>query len=781
MCGILGVIHRDPSARVDPDRLAAARDLMTHRGPDAAGLWTRPGVGLAHRRLAILDADHGQQPAVSPDDRWVLVYNGEVYNHAQLPKPTPERSEGSDRPPDTSHCDTDALFAHLIHHGPAGLNDLNGMFALALWDQTARGLLLARDRLGQKPLYWHANDDLLIFASELQPLLAYLDTRHPLDLPAIDQFFAHGYIRSPRTIFRGIHKLPPAHTLQLDASGGGWSWQVKRYWSLEPGDVPDDPDAAIDELETLLADAVKLRMISDVPLGTLLSGGIDSAIITSLAARVGSASPTAFTISFSESAQHDELPHARAVADSVGARLVVEQATHDGFAERLEDTAAAFGEPFGNFTMFPMHQLAAAARRELTVVLSGQGADELTAGYPGRYGWCNEPTATALTHHAPPIDDPAELVQRSSFLPWAGARSKMLSPELQHQATTDAAVPRDIAEHWSRWHSLGGDRLNRVLYADVMTNLPDYLVTIEERMTMRASLEARNPFLDHRVVRYLMSCPQSLKQRGGDHKWILRQLAHRHAPATAIDRPKQGFTPPLAHWLARHPQVIREHLAEADLMTGGLYNANYQKFLLAGQYPQQMTMPVFYSLVMAVWAKRYGQYVADWPAAPSQSPGMAISGLSATPVPAARPAPAPTPWHAALRARNPEATAAGRWFCQALGNLAPGSTVHIPHDPHAWHAHLAEANGHRTTADASHADAVICTTFAALDDALAGHGGPWLACIPTLAAEQPQIAARLQTIAARCSLQGAQGVTLSETHQLLIARGVSTAPVAKAA
>ncbi|MFK7788166.1 MAG: asparagine synthase (glutamine-hydrolyzing), partial [Phycisphaeraceae bacterium] len=491
MCGILGVVYRDAQQPIDEQRLATARDTLTHRGPDEAGLWRQPGVGFAHRRLSILDLKHGQQPWVADNEQQALVYNGEVYNYRELMRQAETNGETFN-----TTCDTELVFHTLAKQGEAGLDQLHGMFALGFYDHAERSLLLVRDRLGQKPLYWTDTGDALIFASELKAILSYTQAKCDLDAAAIEQFFTRGYVLSPRTIFQGIHKLPAGNRLKLDAKR--WKIEIKPWWDATPIPAEDigplNDDTVLDTLDELLSQSVADRLIADVPIGTLLSGGIDSSLITAMASKARSEPIKAFTIGFGDSPAHDETPFAKMVADQYNCDWHCEtiQQTQRDWLSELDDASRFYDEPFGNFTVTSQRTLSRLCREQLTVVLSGQGGDELSAGYPGRYNWVLQ-TEQAAAHdnaksqYAPPVDDVVQHLQRSSFLQWQGARAQMFSPSANVQMQAAGAPTEGIAPFWNRHASY--DRLGNVLYTDSKTNLADYLVCIEERASMSHSLE----------------------------------------------------------------------------------------------------------------------------------------------------------------------------------------------------------------------------------------------------------------------------------------------------
>lgn len=768
MCGILGLIYRDRDRMIEESRLAAARDTLIHRGPDEAGLWVRPGVGFAHRRLSILDLKNGQQPMISGDDRFALTYNGEIYNYRDLHKQYHERGLSFD-----TQCDTEVLFKAVNAFGANAIHDFNGMFAFGHWDNTKRTLLLARDRLGQKPLYWYRDDQQIVFASELKALLALLNSRFDLDPVAIDQFFTRGYILSPRTIFQQIHKLPAGCMLQLDADS--WQLEVKSYWDVEHAETVIDDDDAIDQLDELLTDAVRMRLISDVPIGCLLSGGIDSSLLTALACKARDEPVDAFSIGFTESEQLNELPYAEVVARHTGCRWHNKPMEAGDFAAALDDTTQYFDEPYGNFTMFSMRRLSQMARQALTVVISGQGGDELTAGYPGRYNWTQQTAAAAAIgqgrlQYATPVDDVIHHLRYSSFVPWPGGREHMLCPGLRDEIASHATPFDDIAPFWSKYDD--GRRLDRVLYSDVKTNLPDYLVCLEERMTMSCSLEARNPMLDHRVVQFLLNLPQRMKIRNGQNKWILRELAFRYVPREAIDRPKRGFTPPLQLWIQQNISVLQKHFRETETTAGRLYGERWQSFLAAGQYNSQTTMPVFYSLMMAMWARHYGQHVASWTV-----DGGKVAGSGSI---ASRQKHRPmdvnikqSPWNETYRRQTNEAVTLSRWFCQALNNFDGETKLHILGDEDGWYAHLARQCGLTVTNDESSTGWMVVGGDA-MDQAIASlpslAGGTLLLFVPFALQQQAQIQALIQKFNAAAPLAGFQTTQICPNTALFVGR-----------
>jgi len=665
MCGFVGMVFSDSSQLASEQCLRAAAHTLEHRGPDEAGDWIKPGVALAHQRLKILDLTHGQQPMVN--ERYALVYNGEVYNFQEL-KPTYEqRGLTFD-----TRCDTEVVFKAIASDGQDAVDQFNGMFAIAHWDNVERNLLLVRDRLGQKPLYWYADENCLAFASELKALLVLLDKQFELDPVALDQFFHRGYILSPRTIFKNIHKLPAGCRLSLDAKQ--WKWAVESYWDVQPQEVPASDDDVLDQLDELLNDAVRMRLISDVPIGCLLSGGIDSTLITAMASRATGQSIEAFSMGFDGHAGFSELKYAEMVANAHGCKWHHRKVVTDDFPTVLDEVTKYFDEPFANFAMFPMRRLAQLAREELTVVLSGQGGDELSAGYAGRYGWALESPPQGVRFTS--MDDLAMHLHHSSLIGWNKQRETLFSGKYKQFIESQTSAVEGIGGFWRRHAQF--DRLNNTLYTDVRTNLPDYLVCVEERMTMSTSLEARNPMLDWRVVNFMLSLPASLKVRGKQFKWLLLELARRYGPIEAVDRPKQGFTPPIRDWIVGSGEHLSGLFEQTDGDTQALYSNEWRQYLKAGQYETQFVMPVYFSAMLAKWMQNFGKYMKPVDVEQFFDSSAARST---------------TNWHRSLRGTDALLLAQGRLFRTLLDQMPKDEPVLIVGDDDGWYSRLAQQEG----------------------------------------------------------------------------------------
>jgi asparagine synthase (glutamine-hydrolysing) len=572
MCGIAGIWTESDDRTGLRERIAAMTDRLVHRGPDMGGAWIDPlgGVALGHRRLAIIDlSPAGQQPMTSRCGRYVITYNGEIYNYREL------RRELRD-PDDRSTSDTQVLLNAIARWGLDGaLDRLNGMYAFGLWDRQTRTLSLVTDRMGEKPLYYSAQGRDVVFASELKALRAHGGVASAIDDVAFAQYLTTGYVPAPRSIYRDVLKLEPGSvaTFRNGASRG----DVRRYWSPRiPGStrlVPQEPHEAMNTLESLLADSVRLRLRSDVPLGVFFSGGIDSTAVLAMARKAHSGRLTAFTVGFEEAA-YDEAPHARTIARHFDCEHVEGVLTSREALALIPDLPSIYDEPFGDASGVAACLLAAFARRHVTVALAGDGGDEMFGGYL-RYQWAHQlwplwgpfpaglrraasqairgsASAVSLVRAAHP--GLARVVTRlgrisgSLAAPDTTGLNRQLTAQgdgaalLAHPATLRAWEPTLTA-------GTADEMLEQLMWLDTTDYLPNDLLVKVDRATMAVGLEARLPFLDHRLVEWASALDMRLRLRDGVGKWVLKQWLHRHVPAAMLDRPKQGFALPVAEWL----------------------------------------------------------------------------------------------------------------------------------------------------------------------------------------------------------------------------------------
>jgi len=594
MCGLAGFITFAAETRTDDLVFATGQmtDAMSHRGPDDSGVWVDPaaGIALGHRRLSIIDLSaEGHQPMASADGRLMMVFNGEIYNFAEIRRELDalgHRFRG--------HSDTEVMLAAFREWGvEVATKRFNGMFAFAVWDKETRKLTLSRDRMGKKPLYYGWCGNHFLFASDLNSVSAHPRFSADLDEGALALYLRHGYIPAPYSIYRGFAKLPPGTLLSLDASNFSRARagaQPEPYWCARaaaeygcanPLDVT--PDEAVDELAGLLADAVGIRMIADVPLGAFLSGGIDSSLVVALMQARHSRPVKTFSIGFGEK-QFNEAVHARHVAEHLGTDHTEWYVTPADALNAIPLMPAIFDEPFADSSQIPTFLVSQLARRHVTVSLSGDGGDELFAGYSayftnrrswGRYSSVPWPLRMAgsqmlLTLKTDAWD--ALFTRLGPVMPSslsrsnAGTRLHRLARVLK-QRTAETAY-RNLMSVWdepglllngagepptpftdrTRRASLPGF-VERMMYLDTMTYLPDDILVKVDRASMAVSLESRCPLLDYRVYEFAWRLPVTMKIRDGRGKWPLRAILYRHVPPALVDRPKSGFAIPLGEWL----------------------------------------------------------------------------------------------------------------------------------------------------------------------------------------------------------------------------------------
>ncbi len=573
MCGICGHVRPGgaDTRSVDPGALAPLLALLAHRGPDQNSSWhdDQGRVALGHTRLAILDLDQrAGQPMHDPLTGNVLVFNGEIYNFRALRADLEKQGEVF-----RTTGDTEVLLALYRVHGRDCLPLLRGMFAFALWDASRRELFLARDRLGKKPLVYFDGPQGLVFASELRalrshPLCPSGGSVSGLDPEALDLYLSLGYVPAPKTILKGVAKLPPACCAVYDAQG----LRVWRWW-----DVDYRTKIAVTEAEALdlawaeLRESVRLRLESDVPLGLLLSGGVDSSLVAAVLADLCPGQDQAFNIGFDEK-KYNELPHAQVVARHLGLKL-----THEimpaATLEALPEVALRYGEPYADDSALPALFLARMAKKHITVALGGDGGDELALGYP-TYRHARVATAVqALLHLAPPPEATLRALTKGrshatralrEFLAanlWpetrpllrAEPRQRPLKARLYTPETSDrlARVHADWFLPWlNRSFDHAGNPVERMLYIDNATCLPDDLLVKMDIASMAASLEVRSPLLDHRLIELFATFPVALKVRGRETKYLLKKMAERVLPRYVLYRRKQGFDLPIREWMA---------------------------------------------------------------------------------------------------------------------------------------------------------------------------------------------------------------------------------------
>jgi asparagine synthase (glutamine-hydrolysing) len=596
MCGIAGILTFDPDDRVDVPRLRHMRDTIVHRGPDGSGLYVDGPVGLAHRRLAIVDVNRGQQPMSNEDGLINVVFNGEIYNHRDL-RPGLEARGHVYR----SHSDTETILHAYEEHGDRTPELLHGMFAFAIWDSTRQKLLLARDRLGIKPLYYAIIGKELLFASEIKSIIAVLPSAPQLDRSQLPEFLANGFVTGEHTLFTGIKRLLPGHILTWTAQAGV---ATRQYWR-----VPEDAEPtgqsfndASDALREQLFASVKRHLMSDVPLGVFLSGGVDSTALTAIASRLVPDKLKTFSVGFADR-DANELGYARQTADAIGTEhrdLVV---TPMEFFSSLPRLVWHEDEPIAFPSSVPLNAVSQLASEHVKVVLTGEGADELFLGYNryrvthwnarlGRAYWAMAPGAVrpmvrkAVAH----LPDRASRILNRTFLGFEpGLRHiylenfAVVGADRQRQLLKDPALAavdpyadalRDL-EHGE------SDLLNRMSRHDLRTYLHELLMK-QDQMSMAASIESRVPFLDDELVATVAAMPSSMKLRGWQTKALLRHAVRDLVPPAVLTRKKMGFPVPVGRWLAgQFSPMVDEFILSGRAQERGLFNPEAVKQMAA--------------------------------------------------------------------------------------------------------------------------------------------------------------------------------------------------------
>jgi asparagine synthase (glutamine-hydrolysing) len=657
MCGIAGMVSAAAGEKIEASMIHRMCQTIVHRGPDDEGLFVKDGAGLGMRRLSIIDLAGGQQPIFDEDRTVWIVFNGEIYNFPELCEELQKRGHQF-----YTRSDTEVIVHLYEEMGADCVRKLRGMFAFALYDERRGKLLLARDRLGKKPLHYALHGDRLLFGSEIKAILAAAPELAEVSSEGLLQYFYYGYISDPHTAFQRIHKLPPGHLLEF-ANG---EIKIRQYWDVpEYGTHPAmDEEECLEQLERRLQEAVRIRLISDVPLGALLSGGVDSSIIVALMARVSSAPVKTFSIGF-RAEQFNEAEHARLVAQRFGTdhhELVLEP----NLEETLTFLSGMLEEPFGDSSMLPTYFVSRMAREQVTVALSGDGGDELFAGYDryltamerrkfdrmprwlGRFyreqvhdrvpsGMYGKNLAWNATLN--PLD---RYLDGVSFFPALHRERSLFTREF----VNDALRLPDPLQQWRRYYdeAPAHDVLSRLMYLDIRTYLPADILAKVDRMSMATSLEVRVPMLDHEFLEWVVGLPVDWKFRTGTRKYILKKLAARLGiPRELLDRRKQGFQMPLVEWMRSEmkDQFLRV-LLEPRTLQRGYFKPEAVRSLVDehARGRRNRSGLLWRMLVLELWHRNFLESRTDWtgnkqsPQIPARENGQSSSvvGAGAQPV-----------------------------------------------------------------------------------------------------------------------------------------------------
>ena len=598
MCGIIGIINSDRGKPAEEATARAMAAAIIHRGPDDEGFYFRRNVALGMRRLSIIDLATGHQPISNEDGTVWVVFNGEIYNYPELRRMLIEKGHTL-----RTHSDTEVIVHLYEDYGDDLIQHLNGMFAFALWDEKRERLLIARDRMGEKPLYFtQLPDKTFIFGSELKAVVAHPGVGRRVNHLALRKYLQYEFVPSPHTMIEGVHKLPPAHRLVLENG----SLRTDRYWKLsyEGERISMSDDEAAEELTRRLRESVRMRLISDVPLGVLLSGGIDSSTVAALACETARDRVKTFSIAFEEKS-FDESSYARLVANHLGTQHFEKRFTEKEMLDIVPEIPRLLDEPLGDASLIPTFLVSQFTREHVTVALGGDGGDELLAGYPtyvahrfaGYYRSIPkiirerliEPVVARLPVSTDNLsfDFKAKRFVQGAALPlgtrhtvWMGSydsehQRALLAPEIINQCPDDAVF--DEISPYDKMTGPGiADPVELMMTLDAVHYLSECVLFKVDRASMAASLETRAPFLDHTLVEFLSRIPLNQKLRGLNGKFILKRAMRDKLPPSVIKRPKKGFGMPVAKWIKGDlRQLVRDTLSPRRLKDRGLFNPEY--------------------------------------------------------------------------------------------------------------------------------------------------------------------------------------------------------------
>ena len=628
MCGICG-IYNVSGRKVDEKLLERMNNTLIHRGPDGEGTFVDAHVGLGHRRLSIIDLETGKQPMGNEDGSIQVVFNGEIYNFLELKKELEKKGHLF-----KTKSDTETIVHGYEEWGDDFVQRLRGMFAIALWDAKRKKLVLIRDRVGKKPLYYYLDKDRLLFASELKALLEDQNISRDIDPTALDSYLSFGYVPSPLSIFKAVRKLPPAHVAVRGPDG----FSLRQYWQLDMENEisPDSEKEVFEELRTLFDEAVGLRLISDVPLGAFLSGGLDSsAVVASMAGLMKTDPVKTASIGFSDK-KFDELEYARIVAKHYHTDHT-EFVVNPNALEALDDIVWHLDEPFADASAIPTYYVSKMARKKVTVALSGDGGDETFAGYIQRYymnrmedsirkkipRFAKENILGPIARAYPKADILPRPLRLRCFLNNLSSNfekayfrdmSFYFLPEMKEKlylpgfssAVKDFEAFSILEEHFKK--NRNPDVTTRVQYIDIKTYLSEDILVKVDRMSMAHSLEVRSPILDHKLMEFIGKLPSSFKLKGSESKYILKKINENRLPGNILYRKKQGFSIPLAGWLRGElKEFARETLLSPGARINNYFNPGYIRDLwkrhLRGR--QDYAYPLWGLMMFELWQQKF--------------------------------------------------------------------------------------------------------------------------------------------------------------------------------
>lgn len=617
MCGICGIVTLASGRSVERDDLLAMRDAMVHRGPDDAGVFIESKVGLGHRRLSIIDLSTGHQPMTNEDGSVVIVFNGELYNYLGLRDQLIAKGHVF-----VTHSDTEVIIHAYEQYGENCLEYFRGMFAFAIWDSRNSQLFIARDRLGKKPLYYGQWGDTFLFASEIKGILAHPAAKRELDAEALDLYFGFRYVPGPRTMFRGIAKLQPGHFLKISDN----VVRTSEYWDFNTIQTRNiAQNTAEEEFVELLKESIRLRLMSDVPLGVFLSGGVDSSVVVALMSELVAEPIKTFSVGYTGDAHENEFEYARMVSNLFKTEHHEFRLTADDFLGFLPKLVWHLDEPIADASTVPLFFISQLAKEHVTVILSGEGADELLGGYytykkmllleslrslPGSsiLGSASALAGRVLGNRK--VQRYANLLRLPLEQRYTGVSRVFTEAErkrlynarsgIKSHALADVAAP-----YYERVKNR--QTLDRMLYLDTKVWLPDDLLMKADKMTMATSMELRVPFLDHVLVEYAASLPVSCKIRGRETKYLLKHALESRLPKDLLYRTKKGFPVPISRWLREKADGVREVLMDSGSACRIFFEPSFlERIILEHEKTQNdMSDLLWPFLVFEYWYKVY--------------------------------------------------------------------------------------------------------------------------------------------------------------------------------
>lgn len=619
MCGICGVLDSSAEIEFSRTRINEMSDAISHRGPDAQGVFVEPPIALGHRRLSIIDLKSGQQPLTSPDGRCTLVFNGEIYNFRELRQDLVRKGHSFQ-----TDCDTEVILTAYLEYGQDCTKFLRGMFAFAIWDANKQVLFIARDRLGIKPLYYFYSNGVFVFASEIEAILKSGITKPEVNLNVLDHFVSLGYVPGEETMFRSIRKLPPGSQLSLSEN----QLDIKSYWDVEVGKSEfKDLATTLTEFDELLSESVRMHLMSDVPLGAFLSGGLDSSAIVYYMSKVSSSKVKTFSVGFREDDGSSELAAARQIArqfDTDHHEFVLEPSN---FFDSLDFCISKTEEPLVESAAIALYQLSKLAKEHVTVILSGEGGDEILAGYP----------LYRINHHLSSIQRLLTIIPTSikqglfrkfhrsekltKYADWLQLPLQRRYLGISNDVTTSikqrmyrpemlAAIDGCVEDYFKPIFETLRDAtpLQRMSYTDIKTWLPDDLLLKADKMTMAASLELRVPFLDHKVVEFCLGLPDKLRLNGSSGKYLLKKLMEGKLPNDTIYQKKKGFPVPIETWFRNELyEDIREILLDRRTLDRNYFRPAYVVNMLTTHKSgsENLSRRIMSLLTLELWHRRY--------------------------------------------------------------------------------------------------------------------------------------------------------------------------------